>query len=341
MDRALRPNVSIATPSQDQRSALFPSIAPYRQGKLRVSKSHEIYFEEAGNPLGVPVLTVHGGPGGGSSPTMRRFHDPRHYRIILFDQRGCGRSTPHAELAENTTWHLVDDMEKLRRHLGIENWHLFGGSWGATLSLAYAERHPDRVRSMILRGIFLMRQREINWFYQTGCNQLYPDAYAEFAARISPDRRDDIVAAYYEQLTSEDRETRLAAARAWSSWEATTLSIREAPGQSRHMGSDAYALAFARIECHYFIHRGFFESDNLLIDGLDAIRHIPATIVNGRYDVITPLQNAWDLISAWPEAELRIVPLAGHAMTEPGTVQELINATERFRHYGIEARGGE
>lgn len=327
MDPADMPNVAIADTQAHKRIGLYPSIAPYRQGRLRVSDLHELYYEEAGNPKGQPVLTVHGGPGGGSSPTMRRYHDPEHYRIILFDQRGCGRSTPHAELNENTTWHLVDDIERLRTHLGIEKWHLFGGSWGSTLSLTYAQRYPERVLSMVLRGIFLMRNREVQWFYQEGCNWIYPDAYELFAAEIDEAERGDMVKAYYAKLTHKNEAVQLAAARAWSRWEGTTLSIAENPGRARVFGSDAFALAFARIECHYFINKGFFERDDQLIAGVSNIRHIPTTIVNGRYDVITPVQNAWDLIKVWPEAKLRIVPLSGHAMTEPGTVHELISAT--------------
>lgn len=331
MDPLDMPNVAISSASAEQRVALYPSIAPFDQGRLQVSDLHELYYEQAGNPNGIPVLTVHGGPGGGSSPTMRRYHDPDRYRIILFDQRGCGRSTPHAELRENTTWHLVDDIERLREHLGIEAWHLFGGSWGSTLSLAYSQRYPQRVSAMVLRGIFLMRRREVQWFYQEGCNRLYPDAYEEFAAQIAPEDRGDMIAAYYAKLTHTNEKIRLAAARAWSKWEGTTLSMIENPGRTRMFGSDAFALAFARIECHYFINGGFFERDHLLLAGVDKIRHIPTIIVNGRYDVITPVQNAWDLIKVWPEAQLRIVPMSGHAMTEPGTVHELILATRSLR----------
>ena len=325
---------SLIPPEQDPaRFALYPSISSRNQGHLRVSDIHRIYYEEAGNPDGTPVLTVHGGPGGGSSPTMRRFHDPERYRIILFDQRGCGRSTPHAELRENTTWHLVDDMEALRQHLGIERWHLFGGSWGSTLSLAYAQSYPDRVISMVLRGIFLLRRREVEWFYQDGCNWIYPDAYDAFVAQVPPEERGDVVAAFYRRLTHDDPKVRLKAARAWSQWEATTLSINDASRRTRMFGSDSYALAFARIESHYFQNRGFFDRDDLLLSQVDRIRDIPATIVNGRHDVITPLRNAWDLVTAWPEADLRIVPLAGHAMTEAGNVHELISATRR--HVGL------
>jgi proline iminopeptidase len=331
MNPADMPNVTIAEASGEGQETFYPAIAPYAHGRLKVSDLHEIYYEEAGNPDGVSVLTVHGGPGGGSSPTMRRFHDPKHYRIILFDQRGCGRSTPHAELEENTTWHLVDDMERLREHLGIETWHLFGGSWGSTLSLAYAETYPERVGSMVLRGIFLIREREVRWFYQDGCNRLFPDAYEAFARQIPREERGDIVRAYYKRLTDPNSTVRLRAAREWSRWEGTTLSLTPTPGRAQAFGSDAFALAFARIECHYFINRGFFERDDLLLAGVGRIRHIPTTIVNGRYDVITPLQNAWDLVENWPEAHLRIVPLAGHAMTEPGTVNELVRATNNYR----------
>ncbi len=331
MNPADMPNVTVAKASGDDQATLYPAIAPYSHGRLKVSDVHEIYYEEAGNPDGIPVLTVHGGPGGGSSPTMRRFHDPNHYRIILFDQRGCGRSTPHAALEENTTWHLVDDMERLREHLGIDMWQLFGGSWGSTLSLAYAQTHPERVQAMVLRGIFLMRQREIQWFYQDGCNRLFPDAYQAFARQIPVEERGDMVRAYYGRLTDPNSTVRLRAAREWSRWEGTTLSLTPSPGRTQAFGSDAFALAFARIECHYFINRGFFERDDLLLAGVSRIRHIPTTIVNGRYDVITPLQNAWDLVENWPEAHLKIVPLAGHAMTEPGTVHELIGATNHYR----------
>ena len=331
MNPADMPNVTVAKASGDNQATLYPAIAPYSHGRLKVSDVHEIYYEEAGNPDGIPVLTVHGGPGGGSSPTMRRFHDPDHYRIILFDQRGCGRSTPHAALEENTTWHLVDDMERLREHLGIDTWQLFGGSWGSTLSLAYAQTHPERVQAMVLRGIFLMRQREIQWFYQDGCNRLFPDAYQAFARQIPVEERGDMVRAYYGRLTDPNSTVRLRAAREWSRWEGTTLSLTPSPGRTQAFGSDAFALAFARIECHYFINRGFFERDDLLLAGVSRIRHIPTTIVNGRYDVITPLQNAWDLVENWPEAHLKIVPLAGHAMTEPGTVHELIGATNHYR----------
>ncbi|MCB1546897.1 MAG: prolyl aminopeptidase [Hyphomicrobiaceae bacterium] len=312
------------------RHSLFPPIEPYAHGRLRVSGGHELYFEECGNPRGKPALVVHGGPGGGCNPTMRRYHDPKRYRIVLLDQRGCGRSTPHASLDDNTTWDLVDDIDKLRRHLGVTSWQLLGGSWGSTLSLAYAQSHPQDVSEMILRGIFTLRRSEIAWFYQEGCSWLFPDAYASFAALIPQAERGDMVAAYYRRLTHPDPAIRLEAARAWSLWEGKTLSITQDSARERLFGSDSYALAFARIECHYFINGGFLERDDQLIANVGRIRHIPATIVHGRYDVVTPLKIAWDLKSAWPEADLRIVPDAGHAMTEPGITHELIAATNRY-----------
>jgi proline iminopeptidase len=316
--------------SARERQGLYPPIEPLRTGRLAVSGGHEIYFEECGNPGGKPVLIVHGGPGGGSNPAMRRFHDPRRYRIVVFDQRGCGQSTPHASLVENTTWHLVEDMEQLRRHLGIERWQLMGGSWGSTLSLAYAQRHPDRVSNLILRGIFLLRRAELEWFYQEGCNWLFPDAFEAYRNLIPPAERGDMIAAYYRRLTDPDRKVQLEAARAWSIWEGTTLSLHHDPERIKLFSADSYAIAFARIECHYFVNRGFFAQDGDLLVNAHRLRRIPGMIVHGRYDVVTPLKNAFDLRQAWPEADLRIVPDAGHAMTEPGIVHELVNATRRF-----------
>lgn len=312
------------------RLQLYPPIEPYRTGRLKVCNRHEIYFEECGNPNGRPALLVHGGPGGGCNAVMRRYHDPSRYRIVLFDQRGCGRSTPHAELRDNTTWHLVADMERLRSHLGIARWQLFGGSWGSTLSLAYAQTHGSRVEALILRGIFTLRRRELEWFYQEGCGWLYPDAFAAYLAPIPDAERGDMIAAYYKRLTAPDRQTRLQAARAWSTWEGTTLSLLPDEARIRQFAADAYALAFARIECHYFVNGGFFSRDGQLIEDAHMLRHIPGVIVHGRYDVVTPLKTAWDLARAWPEADLRIVADAGHAMTEPGIVHELVAATRRF-----------
>jgi proline iminopeptidase len=313
-----------------QRFNLYPPLEPYRKDRLPVGDGHTIYFEECGHPQGRPALLVHGGPGGGSNATMRRYHDPVRYRIVLFDQRGCGRSTPHAALEANTTWHLVADMERLRAHLGIERWQLLGGSWGSTLALAYAQTHPSRVSELILRGVFLLRRRELEWFYHDGASWLFPDAFEEFRRLIPEPERGDMIAAYYRRLTSSDAQVQLAAAKAWSVWEGTTLSLLRDPDRVRAMATDAYALAFARIECHYFMSGGFLGRDGALLDGIASIREIPAVIVHGRYDVVTPLKSAWDLKRAWPEAELRIVPDAGHAMTEPGIVHELISATRRF-----------
>ncbi len=312
------------------RHGLYSPIEPYRQSRLKVTGGHELYFEECGNPAGKPVVIIHGGPGGGSNPTMRRYHDASRYRIILFDQRGCGRSTPHASIDANTTWDLVADLERLRDHLGINRWQLFGGSWGATLSLAYAETHPSRVTEMILRGIFLLRKAEIDWFYQAGCNWLFPEAFAEFVKPIPLAERNNLVQAYYQRLTHPDRRIQIEAARAWSIWEGSTLSLLQDAERLKLFSTDTYAIAFARIECHYFIHRGFLEDDNQLIANAGRLRRIPAVIVHGRYDVVTPMKNAYDLHQAWPEAELRAVPDAGHAMTEPGIIHELIAATRKF-----------
>ena len=312
------------------RLTLYPPIEPYRQGRLKVGGGHEIYYEECGSIDGTPVAIVHGGPGGGCNATMRRYHDPSRYRIVLFDQRGCGRSVPYASLEQNTTWHLVEDMERLRQHLGIERWQLLGGSWGSTLSLAYAQAHPARVASMILRGIFLLRRRELEWFYQEGCGWLFPEAFDAYQRLIPPEERGDMIAAYFRRLMSEDRAVQIEAAKAWSIWEGTTLSLLQDPERVRLFGAESYALAFARIECHYFVNRGFFERDDLLLANAHRIRDIPGAIVHGRYDVVTPARNAWDLHKAWPRGELQVVPDAGHAMTEPGIIHEIVSATRRY-----------
>ena len=316
--------------SARERLGLYPPIEPYRQERLKVGGGHEVYFEECGNPAGKPVAIVHGGPGGGCNTAMRRYHDPARYRIVLFDQRGCGRSLPHASLEANTTWHLVADMELLRKHLGIERWQLFGGSWGSTLSLAYAQRHPERVSELVLRGIFLLRREELRWFYQGGCSWMFPEAFEEFKRIIPEEERGDMIAAYHRRLTGPDRNLQIAAARAWSVWEGSTLSLLQDAERVKLFGADSYAIAFARIECHYFINRGFFERDDELVLGAARIRHLPCVIVHGRYDVVTPVKNAWDLTRVWPEAELRIIADAGHAMTEPGSVHELVSATRAF-----------
>jgi proline iminopeptidase len=323
--------------SARDRFTLYPPIEPFARGRLAVGDGHEIYYEQCGNPSGIPALVVHGGPGGGTNPTMRRYHDPKRYRIILFDQRGCGRSTPHASLEQNTTWHLVNDMESLRTHLGIDGWQLFGGSWGSTLSLAYAQAHPGRVTALVLRGIFLLRRRELEWFYQEGCSWIFPDAFEAFESVIPPAERGDMIRAYYECLTGPDPDRQLAAAKAWSIWEGTTLSLLQDTDRIRMFGVDSYALAFARIECHYFVNGGFFDRDDQLLVNAAKLSGIPGVIVHGRYDVVTPARSAWDLKKAWPGAELRIVPDAGHAMTEPGIVHELVAATRHFARPEIAA----
>lgn len=312
------------------RLDLYPPLTPYRETRLPVGGGHTLYIEECGNPNGQPVIILHGGPGGGCNPTMRRFHDPDRYRIVLFDQRGCGRSTPNASLEHNTTHDLVADMERIRVRLGIERWQLFGGSWGSTLAIAYAETHPEHVTAMVLRGIFLLTQAELRWFYQDGCSWLFPEAFAEFQRSIPRDERDDMIGAYHRRLTSEDLSVRLAAARAWSIWEGTTLSLIPEADRVARFGADSYALAFARIESHYFVNAGFFDRDGELLLEAQRLKGIPGVIAHGRYDVVTPVRNAVMLAKAWGNADLRIVPDAGHAMTEPGIVHELIRATRKF-----------
>jgi proline iminopeptidase len=310
---------------------IYPPIEPYRTGMLQVSDLHEVYWEESGSQEGTPAVFVHGGPGGGTSPDQRRFFDPSAYRIVLFDQRGCGKSTPHASLDENTTWDLVADMERIREHLGIDRWVVFGGSWGSTLALAYAQAHPDRVRAIVLRGIFLLRPKELRWYYQEGASFVYPDAWESFVAPISEDERDDLMAAYHRRLTGEDRSARIAAAKAWSVWEGSTSWLLPSPEHASTFEEDEFAEAFARIENHYFVNGGFFDHPDQLLDGVDRIRHIPAVIVQGRYDMPCPVTTAWELHKRWPEADFHIVPDAGHAAMEPGTRSLLVEATDRFR----------
>ncbi|MFM1892759.1 MAG: proline iminopeptidase, partial [Pseudomonadota bacterium] len=272
---------------------------------------------------------LHGGPGGGCSPAMRRFFDPERYRVVLFDQRGAGRSTPHADLTDNTTWHLVADLERIREHLGIARWLVFGGSWGSTLALAYAQRHPERVSALVLRGIFLCRPQEIRWFYQQGASRIFPDYWADFVAPIPVDQRDDLLTAYHRVLTGEDEVARLAAARAWSTWEGRTATLLPNPAVVEHFGGAHVALSMARIEAHYFVHDAFLQPDQLLA-GAAALAGIPGVIVHGRYDLICPLENAWALHQAWPGSDLQIVPDAGHSAAEPGTRAALVAATDRF-----------
>ena len=312
---------------------LYPITKPFNSGFLPVPGGHEIYYEESGNPRGKPAVFVHGGPGAATDPKMRGFFDPKRYRIVLFDQRGCGKSRPHASLENNTTWDLVADMERLREHLGIERWLVFGGSWGSTLALAYSETHPERVTELVLRGIFLLRRSELEWFYQNpeGAASLFPDLWEHYVEPIPPEERGDMMAAYYKRLTlTEDPRELARIAKAWSIWEGATSFLRLNPDYIAKFKEDAYAAAFARIECHYFVNGGFFRSDAQLLEDVHRIRHIPAVIVQGRYDIVCPMRSAWDLHRAWPEAELRIVPDAGHSAFEPGITTELLNATDKF-----------
>lgn len=308
----------------------FPAIEPYRTRRLKVSDLHELYVEECGNPEGQPVVFVHGGPGGGVEPWHRQFFNPKKYRMVLFDQRGCGRSTPYAELRENTTWDLVADLEKIREALGIERWVVFGGSWGSTLGLSYAITHPQRCKALVLRGIFLLREAEIRWFYQEGASWVFPDAWEAYVKAIPEDERGDFVKAYYKRLTSPDPAVRREAAKAWSIWEGSTSKLFPSPEMAARFGEDRFAEAFARIECHYFINKGFFDRDDLLLANAHQLRGIPGVIVQGRYDIVCPMRSAWDLHRAWPEAEFHVVADAGHAASEPGILSRLIEATERF-----------
>jgi proline iminopeptidase len=312
------------------RRKLYPPIEPYNSGRLRVSPLHEIYYEECGNPRGKPAVFVHGGPGAGADPRSRRFFDPRRYRIVVFDQRGCGRSRPRASLVDNTTWHLVADMDELRRHLGIERWLVFGGSWGSTLALAYAETHPKCVTELVLRGIFMLRQWEIDWFYQSGASAIFPDLWQNYLAPIPQRERADLVTAFYRRLTSRNRRTQLAAARAWSVWEAATSFLHLDPANVQRWGEDEFAIQIARIECHYFVNKGFMKREDQLLRNVRRIRHIPGVIVQGRYDVVCPMRTAWDLHVAWPEAEFHVIGDAGHSALEPGTTDALVRATDRY-----------
>jgi proline iminopeptidase len=307
---------------------LYPELEAYDSGMLAVDGRHRIYFEQCGNPEGKPVVILHGGPGAGCSAKMRRFHDPARYRIVLFDQRGSGRSTPHADLVDNTTWDLVADIEALREHLGVTRWQVFGGSWGSTLALAYAEAHPSRVSELVLRGIFMLRRWELEWFYQQGASRLYPDAWANYLEAIPDVERGDLISAYHRRLTSADEATRLAAARAWSVWEASTsLLVPDEAFIDGHKDAH-FALSFARIESHYFVHGGFFDVEDQLLRDSHRLKGIPGVIVHGRYDVVCPLQNAWDLHRAWPESKLVISPTAGHSAFEPENASALVEATD-------------
>ena len=317
----------------ETRRTLYPEVEPYDSGHIRVSAVHELYYEQCGVPNGKPVIFLHGGPGAGLVPDYRRFFDPSAYRIILFDQRGSGRSRPHASLEDNTTWHLVQDIETIREEFGVDQWLVFGGSWGSTLALAYAEAHPERVRGLVLRGIFLCRPDEMRWFYEdpNGAGSIFPEQWEAFLQLIPEAERGDMIKAYYARLTSEDESVRLKAAQAWSTWEGSALRLLPNQELIDEFTEPEKAIALARIECHYFINNCFFDTDNYLLENVDRIRHIPGVIVHGRYDIVCPIRSAWDLHRAWPEAELNIIADAGHAATEPGIADALIRATDSFR----------
>ena len=314
-----------------ERRTYYPPLEPFNTGRLPVSGGHDLYFEESGNPKGKPVVFLHGGPGGGTEPKQRRFFDPSAYRIVLFDQRGCGKSTPFASLENNTTWDLVADIEALRTHLKIDAWQVFGGSWGSTLALAYAQTHPAQVTELVLRGIFLLRKSESDWFYQRGCDAIWPDAWEPYVALIPEAERGDMLGAYHRRLTSDDPQVRLAAARAWSVWEGSTSYLFQNEEMIKRTGEDEFALAFARIECHYFLNDGWLTKGRGLLENVDKIRHIPCVIVQGRYDVVCPMESAWALHRAWPEARLDIVADAGHSAHEVGNVDALVRATDGFK----------
>ena len=309
---------------------LYPKIEPYNEFDLKVSDLHTIHLEESGNPNGKPVIFLHGGPGGGIEPIYRQYFDPKKWRIIIFDQRGCGKSNPHAELRENTTWDLVADIEQIREHLEVKKWVVFGGSWGSTLSLSYAITHPNRCKALVLRGIFMIRKKEIDWFYQEGASNIYPDAWEHYLKPIPEDERHDMVAAYYKRLTSNDESVRIEASKAWSIWEASTSKLIQSDDYLHQFEDAKVAEAFARIECHYFTNRGFFDTDEWLLENVAKIRHIPTVIVQGRYDVVCPMVSAWELHRAFPEADFEIVQDAGHSMTEKGIAAKLVEYTDKF-----------
>ncbi len=304
----------------------FPEIEPFQSWFMDTGDGHRLYVEQSGNPEGKPVVFLHGGPGGGTNPGQRRLFDPDAYHIILFDQRGCGRSTPHASVEHNTTWLLVEDIERIRESLDIDRWQVFGGSWGSTLALAYAETHPERVSELVLRGIFMLRPYELTWFYQEGASNIFPDVWERYLEPIPEDERGDLMAAYHRRLFGDDEAARIEAARAWSLWEWSTSALRP----NVEPGTDEEYLAFARIENHYFVNKGFFDRPDQLLENANRLRDIPTTIVHGRYDVICPVRNAWELHKAIPHSDLVIVPDAGHSVWEPGITSALIDATNRY-----------
>ena len=315
------------TNGQSRRS-LFPENDPFSSGFIETAEGFRVYFEECGNKGGKPCVILHGGPGGAINPTMRRFFDPKRWRMMLFDQRGCGRSMPHASLEHNTTWDLVEDIEALRRHVGCEKWTVFGGSWGSTLALAYAARYPERVEALVLRGIFTLTEREVRWFYQDGASSLFPDAWERFIAAIPEAERGDLLAAYHRRLTHADLNVQREAASAWSRWEGDTISIRGPEARPAKFNETDFAVAFARIECHYFVNRGFFPHEGWLMEQAPRLAHIPSWIVQGRFDVVTPMETAWKLKAAWPRTHFHLVWDAGHASTEPGIIDGLVRATD-------------
>ncbi|HEX4710421.1 prolyl aminopeptidase [Phenylobacterium sp.] len=319
------PAVSTAT----NRRGLFADNEPFASGWLPPDGAHEIYYEECGAPKGKPCVILHGGPGGAINPTMRRFFDPARWRMALFDQRGCGKSRPNASLEDNTTWTLIEDIERLREHLGVEKWCVFGGSWGSTLALAYAIRHPERVESLVLRGVFLLTARELAWFYQDGACMLFPDAWQRFCAPIPQAERGDMIAAYHKRLTHPERRVQAEAAAAWSQWEGDTISIRGPEARPSKFNEIDFAIAFARIECHFFANHGFFPEEGWILKNAAKLKTIPGWIVQGRFDVVTPMEAAWKLKGAWPEARFEVVWDAGHASTEPGIVDALVRATDQ------------
>ena len=308
---------------------LYPEIEPFDSGHLDVGDGHKIYWERSGTKGARPAVFLHGGPGGTISPVHRRLFDPELYDVILFDQRGCGKSTPHASLENNTTWHLVADIERLREMIGADKWLVFGGSWGSTLALAYAETHPDRVSEIVLRGIYTLTRPELEWYYQFGVSQMFPDKWERFVAPIPEDERHDMMAAYYRRLTGNDRTEQIACAKAWSMWEGQTITLLPEPSTSDVFGEEDYAIAFARLETHYFVHGGWLEDDQLIRD-VHKLHAIPGTIVHGRYDMPCPAHFAWELHKAWPQADFRLVEGAGHAFSEPGILDQLIRATDRY-----------
>ena len=311
-------------------STLYPKITPYNEFYLKVSNLHTIFVEESGNLNGKPVIFLHGGPGGGIEPIYRQYFNPKKWRIVIFDQRGCGKSIPHAELKNNTTWELVNDIEIVRKYLNIKSWTVFGGSWGSTLSLAYAIKYPDKCNRLILRGIFLLRKFEIEWFYQKGCSLIFPDVWEKYKSVIPNKEQNNFLKAYYKRLTSKNYKTRISAAIAWSKWEASTSKLIYNKESLHQLNNEKVAEAFARIECHYFINKGFFESDGWILKNLNPIKKIQTFIVQGRYDVICPMQSAWDLHNQLPKSELIIIPNSGHSMLEKGIQKKLIEITDRY-----------